>query len=98
MVTIGMNYKIIPGKEEVFENAFKSVIKVMNEMEGHTQSNLYKDVNDSHSYLIVSDWNSKDAYNAFINSDKFAGVVDWGKENILAGRPSHTMYQPQPKG
>ncbi len=93
MVTIGMNYKIIPGKEEVFEDAFKSVIKVMNEMEGHTQSNLYKDVNDSHSYLIVSDWNSEESYNAFINSDKFAGVVDWGKENILAGRPSHTMYR-----
>jgi heme-degrading monooxygenase HmoA len=93
MVTIGMNYKIIPGKEEVFENAFKSVIKVMNEMEGHTQSNLYKDVNDVHSYLIVSDWNSEEAYNAFINSDKFAGVVDWGKENILAGRPSHTLYR-----
>ena len=97
MVTIGMNYKIIPGKEEVFEDAFKSVIKVMNEMEGHTQSNLYKDVSDSHSYLIVSDWNSKEAYNAFINSDKFAGVVNWGKENILAGRPSHTMYQQAPK-
>ncbi|MEE8205542.1 MAG: antibiotic biosynthesis monooxygenase [Nitrospinaceae bacterium] len=93
MVTIGMNYKIIPGKEEVFENAFKSVIKVMNEMEGHTRSNLYKDVNDLHSYLIVSDWNSEEAYNAFINSDKFAGVVDWGKENILAGRPSHTLYR-----
>ncbi len=88
-----MNYKIIPGKEEVFENAFKSVIKVMNEMEGHTRSNLYKDVNDLHSYLIVSDWNSEEAYNAFINSDKFAGVVDWGKENILAGRPSHTLYR-----
>ena len=93
MVTIGMKYKIIPGKEEVFENAFKNVIKVMNEMEGHTQSNLYKDVNDSHSYLIVSDWNSEEAYNAFINSDKFAGVVDWGKESILAGRPSHTLYR-----
>ncbi len=88
-----MNYKVIPGKEEVFENAFKSVIKVMNEMEGHTQSNLYKDVSDSHSYLIVSDWNSEEAYKTFINSEKFAGVVDWGKENILAGRPSHTMYR-----
>lgn len=93
MVTIGMNYKIIPGKEEVFENAFKSVIKVMNEMEGHARSNLYKDVNDLHSYLIVSDWNSEEAYKSFINSEKFAGVVDWGKENILAGRPSHTMYR-----
>lgn len=93
MVTIGMNYKIIPGKEEIFENAFKNVLKVMGEMEGHTTSALYKDVNDLHSYLIVSDWNSEEAYNTFINSDKFAGVVDWGKENILAGRPSHKMYR-----
>lgn len=93
MVTIGMNYKIIPGKEEIFESAFKNVMKVMDEMDGHTRSNLYKDVNDVHSYLIVSDWNSEEAYKAFIDSDKFASVVDWGKENILAGRPSHTMYR-----
>ena len=93
MVTIGMNYKIIPGKEEIFENAFNNVLKVMSEMEGHTRSALYKDVNDGHSYLIVSDWNSEEAYNTFTSSDKFAGVVDWGKENILAGRPSHTIYR-----
>ncbi len=93
MITIGMNYKIIPGKEEIFENAFKNVLNVMAEMDGHTRSNLYKDVNDVHSYLIVSDWNSEEAYKTFINSDKFAGVVDWGKENILAGRPSHTLYR-----
>jgi len=93
MVTIGMNYKIIPGKEEIFENAFKNVLKVMSEMEGHTHSALYKDVNDQYSYLIVSDWNSDEAYKAFINSEKFAGVVDWGKENILAGRPSHKVYR-----
>jgi heme-degrading monooxygenase HmoA len=88
-----MNYKIIPGKEEIFEDAFRNVMKVMGEMEGHTRSSLYKDVNDVHSYLVVSDWNSEDAYNTFVGSDKFAGVVDWGKENILAGRPSHTLYR-----
>ena len=93
MVTVGMNYKVIPGKEEVFENAFNNVLKVMGEMEGHTKTALYKDVNDPQQYLIVSDWNSEDAYNAFLNSDKFAGVVNWGKENILAGRPSHTVYR-----
>ena len=49
MVTIGMNYKIIPGKEEIFENAFNNVLKVMSEMEGHTRSALYNDVNDAHS-------------------------------------------------
>ena len=93
MVTIGMNYKILPGKEEIFENAFNNVLKVMNEMEGHTKSGLYRDVNDTQNYLITSDWNSEEAYNGFINSDRFKGVLDWGKENILAGRPSHKMYK-----
>ena len=93
MVTIGMNYKMIPGKEKIFEDAFANVIKVMNEMEGHSKSFLYKDVNDPQSYLVVSDWSSEEAYNGFIQSDKFKDVVNWGKENILAGRPLHTVYR-----
>lgn len=93
MVTIGMNYKMIPGKEQVFEDAFTNVLKVMNEMEGHSESFLYKDVNNPQSYLIVSDWSSEEAFNGFIQSDKFKNVVNWGKENILAGRPSHTVYK-----
>ena len=93
MVTIGMNYKMIPGKEKVFEEAFNNVLGVMNEMEGHSKSFLYCDVNDAQSYLIVSEWNSEDAFNAFIQSDKFKNVVNWGKENILAGRPSHQVYK-----
>jgi heme-degrading monooxygenase HmoA len=93
MVTIGMNYKMIPGKEKVFEDAFTKVLGVMNEMEGHSKSFLYCDVNDAQSYLIVSEWNSEDAFNAFMQSDKFKNVVNWGKENILAGRPSHQVYK-----
>lgn len=93
MVTIGMNYKVISGKESVFEDAFRNVLKVMEEMEGHSKSFLYKDVNDVQSYLIVSDWNSEDAFNAFIQSDKFKKVANWGKENILTGRPSHQVYK-----
>ncbi len=93
MVTIGMNYKMIPGKEKVFEDAFTKVLGVMNDMEGHSKSFLYCDVSDKQSYLIVSEWNSEDAFNTFMQSDKFKNVVNWGKENILAGRPSHTVYK-----
>ena len=93
MVTIGMNYKMIPGKEKIFEDAFASVIIVMKAMEGHSETFLYKDVNDPQSYLVVSDWSSEEAFNGFIASDKFKDVVNWGKENILAGRPKHTVYQ-----
>ncbi|MFQ5450382.1 MAG: antibiotic biosynthesis monooxygenase family protein [Nitrospinaceae bacterium] len=93
MVTIGMNYKMIPGKEKIFENAFANVLKVMDEMEGHSKSFLYRDVSDPQSYLIVSEWSSEDAFNGFIQSEKFKNVVNWGKENILAGRPVHTVYK-----
>lgn len=93
MVTIGMNYKVLPGKGEAFEKMFNKVLEVMKEMEGHTKTFLYKDVNDSNSYMIASDWNSEEAFNAFMQSDKFRQVADWGKESILAGRPEHNIYK-----
>ena len=93
MVTIGMNYKVIPGKGEVFENAFRNVLKVMAEIEGHSKSFLYKDVDDSNAYFIVSEWSSEDAFNGFMRSEKFRNVANWGKENILVGRPTHTVYK-----
>ena len=82
MVTIGMNYSVLPGKEEVFERAFNQVLDVMKQGKGHAQSFLYNDVNAKGSYLIVSEWNDKDAFDAFIKSEAFAKVTTWGKEQI----------------
>jgi heme-degrading monooxygenase HmoA len=92
MVTVGMNYEVIEGKGDAFESMFKKVLSVMAEMDGHTDSHLYTDVFNKNSYLIVSQWSNQDAYDAFIASDKFKKVVDWGKEQILAGRPKHEVY------
>lgn len=93
MITIGMNYKVIPGKGEAFEKMFNKVLVVMNDMGGHSKSFLYKDVNDGQSYLIASEWDSKDAFDTFMGSEEFRKVADWGKESILAGRPEHKVYQ-----
>ncbi len=92
MVTIGMNYEVIPGKEKAFESAFAKVLTVMNGMPGHEKSHLYKDVHKLTSYLIVSEWSQKEAFSKFIQSEQFAQVTNWGKEQILAGRPSHKVY------
>lgn len=92
MVTVGMNYDVLPGKEEVFERAFKSVLGVMKDSPGHTDSHLYKNVDKANSYLIISDWNDKAAFDAFVKSEAFAKVTNWGKEQILAGRPKHQVY------
>jgi heme-degrading monooxygenase HmoA len=92
MVTVGMNYQVLPGKEEIFEKAFKGVLGVMKEMPGHVASHLYKDVDTVNSYLIVSEWNDRNAFDGFVRSERFASVTNWGKEQILAGRPKHQVY------
>jgi heme-degrading monooxygenase HmoA len=94
LVTIGMNYSVIAGKEEVFEAACAKVVETMNGIEGHSSSSIFREVGDGEpTYLIVSDWQSEEAFKAFIASDAFKKVTNWGKENILRGRPSHTTYQ-----
>jgi heme-degrading monooxygenase HmoA len=93
MITVGMNYKVLPGKEGNFERMFKNVLHSLQSIAGHGKSALYQDVTDRRSYLIVSEWNSEEAFYTFVQSDKFRGVVDWGQENILAAKPVHTVYR-----
>lgn len=92
MVTVGMNYVVLEGKSGQFESVFKSVLEIMNAMEGHSKSSLFKDVFEPNAYLIVSEWTDERAFKAFTSSEKFNKVVDWGKEQILAGRPHHEIY------
>lgn len=95
MVTIGMNYHVRAGKEEVFEAAFARVLAALEGAEGHAQSRLYRGVGGGPDaeYLIVSRWNDEGAFQDFVASDTFKKVTSWGAENILAGRPTHTTYQ-----
>ena len=93
MVTVGMNYRVLAGKERVFEEAFTKIVEVLAKEPGHTASHLYRDVHDAQCYLILSDWNDRAAFEAFIRSDRFAKVTAWGREQILAERPRHEIYE-----
>jgi heme-degrading monooxygenase HmoA len=92
MVTVGMNYEILEGKDSAFEKKFALVMDVMKATAGHVRTNLYKDAFKERSYLIVSEWGSRSEFDAFIGSETFRKVADWGKENILASRPKHEVY------
>lgn len=92
MITVGMNYEVLAGKEQDFETVFAKVLEVMKAMAGHGESHLYKDVWKSNSYLIVSEWTDEGAFDSFTQSERFKSVVDWGKEKILASRPKHEIY------
>jgi len=93
MITVGMNYQVIEGKQQDFENKFAAVIDALNAAEGHTKSTLWKDVDNGASYLITSEWSDEGAFASFIQSDSFRSVTNWGKEQILSGRPVHKIYK-----
>lgn len=93
MITVGMNYHVLPGKQSEFEAKFQAVIDALIAAPGHTSSTLWKDVSDDASYLITSEWNDEQAFRDFIQSDAFRAVTNWGKEQILSGRPQHKVYK-----
>lgn len=93
MITVGMNYNVISGKEQDFETKFAGVIDALNAAEGHSHSTLWKDVSNGSCYLITSEWSDEQAFKDFIQSDAFRDVTNWGKEQILSGRPQHKVYK-----
>lgn len=92
MITVGMYYEVRAGKEQDFEEKFEAVMGVLDGHPGHTHSFLYHQVKKPSSYAILSEWDSKDAFTDFIQSDIFKQVTDWGKAEILKDRPRHKVY------
>lgn len=93
MITVGMNYHVIEGKQALFEEKFAGVIGALQAAPGHDSSHLWKDVSDDASYLITSEWSDEKAFLDFIQSQAFKDVTSWGKEQILSGRPQHKIYK-----
>ena len=92
MTTIGMHYDVIPGKEKIFIDAFTGVMEALKSFPGHVESRLFEDVHNRASFVIFSQWQNKEDFEAFIHSDAFRKTVTWGKEQILRGRPQHKIY------
>ncbi len=93
MITVGMDYHVLQGKQRDFEEKFAAVLEALRGAPGHTDSKLYQDVSDDASYLIISEWSDEQAFSDFIRSQPFRDVTNWGKEQILSDRPRHKVYK-----
>jgi heme-degrading monooxygenase HmoA len=93
MITVGMHYDVREGKETAFEDGFASIEKALRSALGHTSSRLYRDVAKPRSYLIYSEWKTVEDFQKFISSAEFRAAVNWGKEEILEGRPRHQIWK-----
>lgn len=92
MTTIGMHYDVIAGKEKEFEDGFLGVLEHLKSVPGHVESKLYQDVQSAGSYLILSEWQDKQTFEAFLQSDAFKSAKAWGRAEILRARPRHKVY------
>lgn len=93
MITIGMNYDVLPGKQPEFESAVQGVMNALGKAAGHARSLLYRDCAQDNSYLIMSEWTDEAAFHSFVGSEAFRNVANWGASNILSGRPRHQLYR-----
>lgn len=92
MLTFGLNYDVKTGHETEFEQYTAEVIAAMQAMPGHEETRLYVDVAQPGSYMIYSNWATREDFMAFIQSDAFKSAQRWGAD-ILAGPPRHSVYQ-----
>jgi chlorite dismutase len=95
MTTIGMHYDVIAGKEKEFEDGFSNVLTLLKTLPGHVETHLYEDVHSVGSYVIWSEWEKLQDFQAFMKSDAFAKAVAWGRAEILRARPRHKVYADQ---
>jgi heme-degrading monooxygenase HmoA len=93
MTTIGMQYEVKPGKEAEFEAGFLKTIELLKTLPGHVESHLYEDVASRGSYVIFSQWQRKEDFDAFLRSEAFKAAVAWGRAEILRSRPKHRVYK-----
>jgi heme-degrading monooxygenase HmoA len=89
VVVLGVAYDVLPGREAVFEAAFRRVAATLAADGGHLRTRLYRDVERPCSYLIYSEWADRGALQRFLRSEAFAAVTRWGQAEILAGPPRH---------
>lgn len=92
MVTVGMNYEVLEGKQEPFEKKFALVVQALGSVPGHITTHLYQQVENRRAYLVVSEWASRDAFESFVGSEGFRKTASWGSSGILAGRPRHQVF------
>jgi chlorite dismutase len=88
--TMGMFYTTKPEHREDFVAKFATVGDLLDDMDGHHETDLLVNRADENDMFIASQWRSREDAMAFFRSDAFADTVSWGQD-VLADRPRHVF-------
>ena len=88
--TMGMFYTVKPEHRGDFVEKFGVVGDLLDDMDGHYETDLMVNREDENDMFIASQWASRDDAMAFFRSDAFRDTVSWGRD-VLADRPRHVF-------
>ncbi|MFC4359509.1 heme-binding protein [Halobium salinum] len=88
--TMGMFYTVKPEHQGDFVEKFDVVGELLEDMEGHHETDLMVNREDENDMFIASQWRSKEDAMGFFRSDAFRDTVSWGRD-VLADRPRHVF-------
>lgn len=91
MVTLGMDYHVLPGREEEFERLWADVTAALACQPGHVVSRLFREVQRPGTYLVWSEWSDREALARFTHSQEFRAVTALGRAELLASPPRHRI-------
>lgn len=83
-----MEYQVTPGKEQDFEEAARSTIShVLNQVPGHQRTQVYKPVGGGEVYLVQTEWDAQESFDAWRRSPGFATAAQRWRETgaVLEG-------------
>jgi heme-degrading monooxygenase HmoA len=92
MLTFGLSYDVKPGHTKEFEEVTGKAVALMKDMKGHKETRLFQDVMRRNSYMIYSDWETREDFMAFLKSPEFTAAQNLGRE-MLETRPRHHVYE-----
>ncbi|WP_129112801.1 heme-binding protein [Halegenticoccus tardaugens] len=88
--TMGMFYTVKPERREDFVEKFGVVGDLLDDIEGHHDTDLMVNREDENDMFIASQWRSKEDAMGFFRSEAFRDTVQWGRD-VLADRPRHVF-------
>ena len=88
--TMGMFYTVKPDYRDEFVSTFGDVTGILEDMDGHLETDLMTNLDDENDMFIASQWASREDAMVFFRSDDFRETVEWGRE-VLADRPRHVF-------
>jgi len=88
--TMGMFYTVKPEHHGDFVDTFATVGDLLDEMEGHQETDLMMNVEDENDMFIASQWDAREDAMEFFRSEEFSETVQWGRD-VLADRPRHVF-------